>query len=605
MARPGNTESLNPEEHIEDPVAHRAFFDFIRSGNVNEVRAGLNRHPTWANVKEQDGMLPLDVAIESLKFAIVKLLVENGASFNEETIEYARYVADERVGLTDAQEDIADTIVMFLASRSEDNQSVAPSTIAAEEDDEPLTARELEEQKELFDEIDGESLREVRAILTQYPRLLNREFDADDDGLAESPLRRAVNTQNINLIRLLVDLEADVTSQILQYQREIVDEARAGEDAVPSAILRLLEGMEDEDEDEDEEVELTISELVARKKLHGAIETKDNVTAKAVLAQHPKLANIEYNGETPLTNAVTSRNLEFVKHLVENGVYIDEDDDEHAEYLATHTPADLSAEEKQLARDIADVIHSRVNVIVAARPVVPPLNIPPRVPAEPAAPYKLEVVEVSYTTMPTAYDMLEMEDIALFDLITSGEKMIFKVKDIYFSTDLVPLQSAMQDKSSTFYECKAELDGAPYTKDVHADTPYFRVQLNGNFTVPENHLQAALASKYSIFELVPSEKKLAFVASYASVQITPGKDGLGRQVNIVSSDHCQKGSQQVTYTLRAVTMLNAISVLDSTRLGQKLPEDIIRKLRKYGGRKTYRKAKKGGRKTRHAARRHP
>lgn len=489
-------------------------------------------------------------------------------------------------------------------------------------DEEPLTARELEEQRELFDEIDGESLREVRGILTQYPRLLNREFDADDDGLMESPLRRAVNTQNINLIRLLVDLGADVTPQILQYQREIVEDARPGEDEMPRAILRLLEGTEDDTGtlDAEEEEELTMAERVARKKLHEAIETKDNVTAKAVLAQHPKLANIRYNDETPLTNAVSSRNLEFVRHLVDNGVYLDEDDVEHANYLASNIATrDLSEEEKQLARDILAVIQARFDVVDAARPVVPRLDIPPRAldfGDEPAMP-ALEVTEIEYKELPDVFDMTLNKDIPIFDALAK-RRIIFTVDDSYYGITLGSIESSLRDKTSTFYECKKELDGAPYTKDVHIDTPYFRLTLNGNFTVTEKDLQTALASECSIFELVPNEKKLAFVSSYASVQVSPGINRLGERVNIISSDHCQKGSDQFTYDVKAVTMVKYRSAeqkeVDRVAAEKKAVEDaavaermkqeaIVRKkaqeeqaarvaARGSGPRRTYRKGKK-------------
>lgn len=166
---------------------------------------------------------------------------------------------------------------------------------------------------------------------------------------------------------------------------------------------------------------------------------------------------------------------------------------------------------------------------------------------------KEKQVKVSYTEMPQVFDIIGFEDVPILDVITSEEKSIFKIKDTYVSTDLKLITSALKDKSSTFYECAKELLSAPFRKDVNVDVPYFRIQLTGNYTVPQQELESALKSKYRVFELVPTEKNLKFVSSYASVQVTPGKNGLGRNVNIVNSHHCQAGTQQLVYTIKYVT----------------------------------------------------
>ena len=209
---------------------------------------------------------------------------------------------------------------------------------------------------------------------------------------------------------------------------------------------------------------------------------------------------------------------------------------------------------------------------------------------EPALP-RLEVVKVPYTVMPIAYDVPEMENTSVYDLVTSGTKIVFKFRDKYFSTDIEPLQNAFQDKSSTFYECIEELTHAPYTEDVHPETPYFRVQLNGNFMVPETELRSALASGNALFELVPTAKKLPFVTSYAQVQVSPGVDGLGRQVDISGADHCQKGSQQVTYTLKEVKMIKQAAGKKTRKTRKPKKKSTFRKAKKINKRKTYRSRK--------------
>ena len=181
-------------------------------------------------------------------------------------------------------------------------------------------------------------------------------------------------------------------------------------------------------------------------------------------------------------------------------------------------------------------------------------------------------------TEPMVFDLLENEDVSLIEILTSGDRTVFKLKDSYNSTDTAHLMSTLKDRSHTFYECKSELSGAPFEKDVVMETPYFRLQLNGNFTVPEASLSSALASRSSVFALVETDKKIAFLSAFGSVQRTPGIDGLGREVNIVSADHCQKGTQQNVYDLKVVKMIHAKSSAGRRR------------------RKTFRKGKKKAKK---------
>lgn len=301
-----------------------------------------------------------------------------------------------------------------------------------------------------------------------------------------------------------------------------------------------------------------------------------------ILEANPELRNRKLNGNTPLIAAVLAHDVNIVEFLIvlsaDRSIKNDEGKTALEIAFIEKDTAPVEGGEKRNAWEVYEFLESYRDDEEEEEAPSRALDFGD----EPAVVLpKLEAIEVNYTEMPAAYDLLEMEDTPLFDLVTSGEKMIFKAKNLYFSTDLIPLRAAMKDKSSTFYECKKELDGAPYTKDVYMDTPYFRLSLNGNFTVPENQLQSALESKYSIFELVPSDKKLDFVSAFNSVQISPGVDGLGNQVDIMSADHCQKGSQQVTYTLKAVKMVKKKS-------GGKR-RNTYRKGKKHMKRRTYRK----------------
>jgi hypothetical protein len=187
---------------------------------------------------------------------------------------------------------------------------------------------------------------------------------------------------------------------------------------------------------------------------------------------------------------------------------------------------------------------------------------------EPALP-PLETVEITYTTEPIVHDYQEMDDFSMLELITGGEQLIFKMKDVYNCTPREQLLKYMEDKSNVFYECKREMHGAPFIADIFSETPYYRLRLGGNFMLPMLDLVRALDSHFSVFELVKVEKKIDFIVSFSSVQVTPGLDGFGRRIDIVSADHCQDGSNQEVYTLKAVKFIHAKSPSEAGRRRRK------------------------------------
>lgn len=249
----------------------------------------------------------------------------------------------------------------------------------------------------------------------------------------------------------------------------------------------------------------------------------------------------------------------------------------------------MTMAQKDESMDMADVADEPMNGPVTASDA---MDVVPReleFGADPAMP--LPVVTVTYKEMPMAYDLIDMETKTVYDWITSGEKIVFKFRDKYFSTELDPLKEALEDKSATFYECNKELLNAPFIEDVYPEIPYFRLQLNGNFMVLESELRAAVASENGLFELVTAAKKLPFAASYGSIQASPGIDYLGRQVDISGAAHCQKGSDQVTYNLKLVKMVKQGAGKKTRKTKKPKKKTTYRKAKKSNKRKTIRRRK--------------
>lgn len=162
--------------------------------------------------------------------------------------------------------------------------------------------------------------------------------------------------------------------------------------------------------------------------------------------------------------------------------------------------------------------------------------------------------------VPKALDVAMNEDTDIPILIADGS-IVFKLKDNYVATDIAALRNELKEKTSTFFECKQIVQGAPTLDKVHTDKPYFRLRLNGNFHVPEGEIVAALASPHKVFEIVKNETKtIPYLTSFSSIIYSrepgmPPRNGRGLPIDIVSADHCQAGTKQVTYNLQPVNLI--------------------------------------------------
>lgn len=181
---------------------------------------------------------------------------------------------------------------------------------------------------------------------------------------------------------------------------------------------------------------------------------------------------------------------------------------------------------------------------------------------EPAAPppkptlptVVLTKVEVPYANQ-QVFDFEEGEDVPILQLLSKMGNIVFKAKDSYFTLPADRLYDAMDDESQVRYKCNAKLDGAPFVDQVDMMNPYYYIQGNGNFIVSLAQLNSGL-HEYKILELVETEETLEYVASANSVQTTPGVNRLGNDVNIVSADHCQAGTQQKVFKLHGVILIH-------------------------------------------------
>ena len=107
-----------------------------------------------------------------------------------------------------------------------------------------------------------------------------------------------------------------------------------------------------------------------------------------------------------------------------------------------------------------------------------------------------------------------------------------------------------------FYSC-AKNQSPVFTEDIvnidHED-PFIKLARGIVYFIPASYLYLMINSKSQYFVVLNPEKKI-LTAHIDTIQVKPGLNYLGNQVNFVSSDHCQANSDKIVYqTVMAVNL---------------------------------------------------
>ena len=313
------------------------------------------------------------------------------------------------------------------------------------------------------------------------------------------------------------------------------------------------------------------------------------------------LNGVDSQGKTALHQAVEGVYVNSVRALVENGANTMIRDDDGL------TPYDYAAGGRGAAREeIRALLLAHPNrelpAYVSAASAAAPAN-----PAPGPEPIVFEVMKIQYKNQ-KVYDFEENEEVPILSLLSKSWSIIFKAKESYFTLPLDTIVKAVKDGSQVRHECKRQLDGAPYEKDVDMVRRYYYIQGNGNFIVWLHQLEQGLLQDFKIYDLEETEEELDNVASAQNVQKTPGVNRYGNPINIVSADHCQKGTKQKVFKLIPVVFTDEAQP-PAPSSGQKRRRveddagdraaDILRGMRAGARRRTWKRKVNGkGRKTR-------
>jgi ankyrin repeat protein len=341
---------------------------------------------------------------------------------------------------------------------------------------------------------------------------------------------------------------------------------------------------------------------------------------KELIARGADITVADDNGATPLHLAAYSDEIEILKKIIDT--HLAERDHLNAQDnngdTALHTAAaggyanavilllnngassTIRNDDRLTAYDIANSPELR-----ALFPAPPPSReLPAYVSAPDPVPIEFEVMKIQYKNQ-KVYDFEEVEEVPMLSVLSKANSVTFKAKESYFTLPLTTIVKAIKDGSQIRHRCKAQLEGAPYERDVDMDHQYYYIQGNGNFLVWLDQIQQGLLQDYRIFDLEETDEELENVASAQNVQTTPGMNRYGNSVNIVSGDHCQAGTKQKVFKMTPIIFTVEAQPppgekrrrVEEEQSDASQAADILRGLRTAGKRTWKRKASRKGRKT--------
>lgn len=164
--------------------------------------------------------------------------------------------------------------------------------------------------------------------------------------------------------------------------------------------------------------------------------------------------------------------------------------------------------------------------------------------------------EVPYAD--TLFDIVMAEDTPMVNFVKEyrDNAVIFHLKDQVFGTLRDELRRRYEDKSAIRYECKRQLGLMVTPNDVVIETPYYAMNVPFPIYIPVSQFQQILNSTHKRWKLVETGK-LPYTTSRAMVGRPDGTNIDGQDMDAVSADHCQAGTDKPVFSVTPAEMIHS------------------------------------------------
>jgi len=167
---------------------------------------------------------------------------------------------------------------------------------------------------------------------------------------------------------------------------------------------------------------------------------------------------------------------------------------------------------------------------------------------------KSPIVEKEHTNVSVnnpidVFDYEENDILSINPFKLDKKIVVFKATNSYFQYPKSRFESDLNDVANIIFGCKSRKIGAPVIDDIDYDNPYYLLRGSGNFAIPLSDIRTLLISPYNAFEIKKTDKHLTHTTALESIIDVYPQGLLGQDVDIVSADHCQAGTDREIYEL--------------------------------------------------------
>jgi uncharacterized protein YjbI with pentapeptide repeats len=147
------------------------------------------------------------------------------------------------------------------------------------------------------------------------------------------------------------------------------------------------------------------------------------------------------------------------------------------------------------------------------------------------------------------------------------DNVIFYIENQYqgISYPRDNLEQAYDDRSSLFVSCSGISQSAVNIANVKPNILYFRINLTMTVFVSIDSIKDLLVSKHKEWYIKRTEVEEEFISSIEVVYDRGEMNIFGEELNIVSRDHCQSGTNQIISVLSPVTLVLQGGVMSKKR----------------------------------------
>lgn len=425
--------------------------------------------------------------------------------------------------------------------------------------------------------------------LVQY--FLERAFNVDERATDtnETPLMQAVRNDHWDTVNLLLDRGASLTAENVYGQSALSY-------AVMDDRVELIELLVSQGADVNKDKEL-IFIAIARgytDSVEALVEAGYNLTERNALGNTPLMEicrvgdgeweeTTEYliekgadvnattpNGTTGLMHAVVNKNYIAASILLDSGANVNAVNLSGTTALMLAAKRDLVQYVRLLLEEGADPDlrnnqGQRAADFTTDEEILELLDMgsmedsdgeapPPVLPLPPIAPVEAVVPEGEVPKADTVFEVAMVSDTPMAQFLEEGgdDAVVFHYEQQVIGMPRSVMVSAYNDKSAIHYECTAE-KGLSVRPDDVVDAPYYSLSTTFQAFVPVPDMLKILGSKHKHWKLTKG-RTLPFTASRQAISSNTIRTIDGEELNLISRDHCQAGTDKTVFSATPVTM---------------------------------------------------